>query len=570
VGEAPPTSARDEISRLLGAGVASLGVADTSGADSTWAQVQEFYAQRGNRPVWTGRGPHRELKLLVQLFERADEAGLDPGDYGAPQLTWLLEQARRGGPSGRRIRPLVLGRVDVRATYGCLRMARHLSGGRVPRGILDPDWTPPSRALDWRETLKRCIDHPARTLAAVEPTHLGYRRLRDALALYRWVAAGGGWPDVPPGPPLGLGDRGPRVALLARRLEASGDLPFTMRDTVFDRRMVQAVGDYQSRLGIPRSGILGEASRAALNVPVETRIHQMELNLERWRWLPDQLGDQRVEINIPAYRLELKRGERVTRTMRVVVGRRRSPTPVFSDQLTYVELNPTWTLPPSVVIKEIVPALKREHDYLEKNHMFVVSIAGAQRDTVDVRKVPWKDAAADTFHYLVVQEAGPDNPLGRIKLMCPNEYDVYLHDTPQRSRFSVAVRDYSHGCVRVEEALELADSLVAGAPGDTALIDTLAVSGAWKRMRLRVPVPVHFMYWTAWADSAGRMNFRDDLYGLDARLDQALRRHDTEHFALNPGVELSPFWVAAEARMRAAAARLAAAKAARQVSARSP
>jgi murein L,D-transpeptidase YcbB/YkuD len=186
--------------------------------------------------------------------------------------------------------------------------------------------------------------------------------------------------------------------------------------------------------------------------------------------------------------------------------------------------------------------------------MRVISIADAKRDTVNPRKVPWKLAASDSFPYLVIQEAGPENPLGSIKLMCPNEYDVYLHDTPVRSRFSVAVRDYSHGCVRIEHAIELADSLMRRAPDDTLQLDSLVALGSWKRVRLPEPVPVHFLYWTAWVDSAGWLNYRDDLYGLDQRLDEALRNRRTRDLMVNPGVEISPFWAAAEARMQSAAA----------------
>jgi murein L,D-transpeptidase YcbB/YkuD len=233
----------------------------------------------------------------------------------------------------------------------------------------------------------------------------------------------------------------------------------------------------------------------------------------------------------------------------VVVGKSASPTPVFSSRVSYFEVNPTWTLPPSVVTKEIVPALKHHHDYLEKNHMHVISIASASRDTVDPAQVPWKDAASDSFLYLVVQDAGPENPLGHIKLMCPNEYDVYLHDTPQRSRFSVAVRDYSHGCVRVEHAVELADSLVAWTSGDSSRVDSLVAKGNWMRVRLKRSIPVHFLYWTAWVDPSGKMCFREDVYGLDQRMDDALRRNEVASFALNPGVSVSAFWLAAQAKL---------------------
>jgi murein L,D-transpeptidase YcbB/YkuD len=563
--EAPHTSTRQEIRELLDAGVAALNVADTTGADSTWAWVREFYAQRGDNPAWSGREPHRRATQLVDALQRIGDAGLDPVDYDTEELTRLLAQAESRGPLARLKHSSTLAQFDVRATWAFLRVAGHLRDGHVPRWVLDPDWTPAQRGGDWLAWLKRRFERdPAQSFAELEPPHDGYRRLREALDRYRVIAAGGGWPELPPGPPLGVGMQDPRVALLIRRLAMSGDLPASVRDTVFDRRLVSAIGELQARHGIPRSGIVGEATRNLLNVPVQTRIRQMELNLERWRWLSHDLGGHRVEVNIPAYRLELIEAGRVARAMRVVVGKKKSPTPVFSDALAYVDVNPTWTLPPSVVQKELPHELKRNPDYLAANNMFVVSIADARRDTVSPDSVDWKKATSDSFAYLIVQRAGPDNPLGRVKIMCPNEYDVYLHDSPQRSRFGVAVRDYSHGCVRVEEALALADSLLRPVLGDSTSVDSLAARGNWRRVRLQQQVPVHFLYWTAWADSAGRVCFRDDIYGLDARLDQALRSRTPAGLALNPGVEISPYWLAAEARARALTERARAAGAVRK------
>lgn len=564
-GEGEHTSTRQEIRRLLDAGVAELGVADTTGADSTWAWVKEFYARRGDGPAWSGREPHRRATQLVDALQRIGETGLDPADYDTETLTRLLAQAESRGPIARLKHSSTLAEFDVRATWAFLRAAPHLRDGHVPRHLLDPDWTPAARGGDWLAWLKRRLERdPAQSFAELEPRHDGYRRLREALDRYREIAAAGGWPELPPGPPLGVGMQDRRVALLIRRLAMSGDLPASVRDTVFDRRLVSVIGELQARHGIPRSGIVGEATRNLLNVPVETRIRQMELNLERWRWLPETLGEHRVEVNIPAYRLELIEAGHVARAMRVVVGKKVSPTPVFSDALAYVDVNPTWTLPPSVVQKELPRELRRNPDYLAANRMFVVSLADAKRDTVDPDSVDWKMATSDSFAYLIIQRPGPDNPLGRVKIMCPNEYDVYLHDSPQRSRFAVAQRDYSHGCVRVEEALALADSLLRPVLGDSVNVDSLAARGNWRRVRLPQQVPVHFLYWTAWADSVGRVSFRDDIYGLDARLDQALRTRTPAQLALNPGVEISPYWLAAEARARAVTERARAAGAVRR------
>lgn len=538
----------------------ALDVPDTADVIRAWEQVRVFYDRRHERPAWSnGRTPGETAGQLARVLAAVDSLGLDPREYGAEVLARLLDRAQHADSLTRNARNQLLARLDVRATFAYLRLAPHLARGQVPASVLDPDWSMKRPVPDWREHLTHALESRDVTgaLEGLEPTHAGYRRLRAALAGYRGIAGAGGWPQLTPGPPLALGDSGPRVAQLIHRLVATGDLRGPHAGAVFDRAVQRAVGDFQSRHGIPRSGIAGEATRAALDVPVEARMHLMALNLERWRWLPDSLGARHIVVNIPAYRLDLVRGEGIERSFRVVVGRKRSPTPVFSDVITYLELNPTWTLPKSIVVKEMIPEMKRHRDYLATNHMHVISISSAKRDSVDPAKVPWKDAASDSFLYLVIQEAGPDNPLGRLKLMCPNEYDVYLHDTPTREKFGVAVRDFSHGCVRVAQTEELADSLIGRAPGDSGGIEALLADTRWRRLRLAHPMPVHFLYWTAWVDDSNRVQFRDDLYRLDVRLDSVLRVGAPDSLKLNPGVGVSPFWLAAEA----AAARDAAARA---------
>jgi murein L,D-transpeptidase YcbB/YkuD len=562
----PPLKIESEIGAIVTTRGEDLGLADTVGFDRTWGWLEPLYREHRNHPYWShGSRLRREAKDLLETLRRVESLGLDPADYELEHLERLAAQSERGNPPAEHMRPRILARFDVTATWAVLRIAEQLRAGRVPRRWLDPDWVVDSLTPRRVDALAHSLGHdPWKVLATLEQGHPGYLRLRDALARYRAIAADGGWAPIPPGPPLKKGDRGPRVARLIRRLAWTDDYRLGAGDSLFDARLEAAVGAVQARMGIPVSGMVGEATREALNVPVGQRIRQIELNLERWRWLPDSLGARRVEVNLPAYRLDLYRDGRIVRAMRVVVGKRKSPTPVFSDRIAYLELNPTWTMPPSVVQKEIAPAIRRNRDYLQINHIHVYSLTSATRDTLDPRKVPWKDASTDSFPYLLIQDAGPDNPLGQIKLMCPNEYDVYLHDTPARSRFSVAVRDYSHGCVRVEHAVELADSLLGASPRDSVRLDSLIAMGSWRRVRLSAQVPVHFLYWTAWVDSVGRMNYREDLYGLDQRLDAALRSRTSHDLDPNPGVALSPLWLAAESRTREQRAKLEAARAIRR------
>jgi L,D-transpeptidase YcbB len=525
-------------------------VPDTSDAERSWAQVVAFYAHRHDKPVWNdGRRLRPEAAGFVQWVGDAARSGLDPRDYGITHLEDQLAAFRRSDAFASTPIERSLAAFDVRATEAAFRIARDLELGRAPERVLDPDWVQgrPHAATD---VVTRALEHDQlpTALAALEPTVGDYVRLRAALERYRAIAAAGGWGTIGAGEKLQSGARGPRVARLVRRLALTGDLRGSVVDTVLDAKVARAIGDFQSRHGIPRSGVVGEVTQAMLDAPVEQRIRTIELNLERWRWMPRDLGARHIVVNLPAYRLDLVYGDSIACSMRAVVGKRKSPTPVFSDAVTYIELNPTWTVPQSIIVKEVVPGMKRHPDYLQTHHMRVVSWGGDRAAALDPKTIPWKNAASDSFPYLVVEDANPDNPLGRIKFMCPNEYDVYLHDSPAQNYFGAAARDFSHGCVRVAQPLLLADSLLGLAPGDTSAVERLFADGEWKRISLRKPMPVHFFYWTAWVDDSSHAQFRDDLYGLDSRLDSALIAGNWRTFQLNPGVSISPQWLAAQAK----------------------
>jgi murein L,D-transpeptidase YcbB/YkuD len=236
--------------------------------------------------------------------------------------------------------------------------------------------------------------------------------------------------------------------------------------------------------------------------------------------------------------------------MRVVVGERRNPTPVFSDVVTYLQFNPPWRVPKRIVSEELLPAWRRDTTYLTQNRMQVLYVRAPRPPRVEPAAVDWSALERDTFGYMVVQDGGEGNPLGRIKFMCPNEYDVYLHDTPSRSHFVHAERARSHGCIRVERPFDLAARLLAGqmvAARDS--VDSLVARGLEREVGLKRRIPVHVAYWTAWVDSAGATQFRDDLYGIDRRLDEALRGRTTAAFVLNPPL----LWGAQKARADSAA-----------------
>jgi len=501
-------------------------------AARTWDLTRAFYRARRYRPAWTdGRGPVGDAGQFTDVLARAGEEGLDPRDYDAAELAADVKRLQPGilqeAPDAT-----VLADLDLRLTFAYFRYGYHLLNGRAPREALDPEWVASSRKVDLPANLKQGLarhDIPG-SLAELAPKDPRYVKLKEAWTRYADLAARGGWPAVPPGPPLRPGASGPRVEALARRLAAGGDLAGPATSS-FDGRVQEAVRAFQARHGLEPTGVADATTVAALNIPVERRMRQIQMNLERWRWLPSDLGPDYIQVNIPDFRLDVMNGGRSVMNMKVVVGKRMSPTPMFTDRVVSVELNPYWNIPASIARNEILPAIAQDPDYLSRNHMAVVSKSGSE--VVDAGGVDWSDTSA-SFPYALRQEPGPDNPLGRIKFVLPNEYDVYLHDTPAGHLFNVKERDFSHGCIRVEHPLELAEYLLQGRPeGSPERLEEMIQSGEHKEIPAVRKLPVDILYWTAWVDPNGVVEFRDDVYGHDVRLDAALRQGRMSSFRVN-------------------------------------
>jgi murein L,D-transpeptidase YcbB/YkuD len=316
------------------------------------------------------------------------------------------------------------------------------------------------------------------------------------------------------------------VAALRERLRLEDDLgPAAQQDTaLFDEAVEQAVKQFQRRHGLSVDGVVSAATRAELNVRVERRVEQLELNLERWRWLPKDLGQRHIIVNIAAFELDVVEGEAVVLSMRVVVGRPFDRTPVLSDTMRYLVLNPYWHVPRNIAVGELLPKVKRDPSYLARYKMRVFPSVGLDDREIDPTTVDWSAITPARFRFLLRQDPGPQNALGRIKFMFLNKYHVYLHDTPARPLFEEAQRDFSHGCIRIEHPIELALYLLRQDPrwNRDALLRALD-EAVDRTVPLPEPIPIHLLYWTAWADADGTIQFRRDLHGRDAPLLTALR-----------------------------------------------
>jgi murein L,D-transpeptidase YcbB/YkuD len=466
------TTARDVIAGTIASGATTVAGERICAATA----VRNFYTRRNNEPAWSAEN----VAALLRAIERSRDDGLEPSAYHPAAIA--------------KTRPA--GQLDLLATDAFCLLAAHLQRGRVEPEFLLPAWCAEAK-IDVAAVLQSALDANAveETLARLAPRHDAYRKLRESLAEHRRIEREGGWAALPPGRTLRPGDRGERVAALRRRLS----LP---PSDGFDDALDQAVRDFQAHHGLDVDGIVGAATRRELDVPVAARIEQLALNLERWRWMPDDLGASYVIVNIAAFRLQAFENGRAVVSMKTVVGKEFTKTPFFAARITDVVVNPPWNVPESIAKKELWPKQQRDPGFFAREHIEV---------TRDGR---------------LRQPPGQWSSLGRLKFNMPNRYDVYLHDTPAKSLFNLSVRAFSHGCIRVERPLDLAAWLLrAQLQWNRDELQKATVVGADERsIALPAPEPVYVLYWTAWLGDDGRVAFHRDVYDRDAALARALRQ----------------------------------------------
>ncbi len=489
--------------------------------------LPRFYELRSFRPAWSDdRGPLPQAESLLQALEGASREGLRGEDYHLPNLAALLSKIRQE-QAQKIFHPQDLADLDLLLSDSFLTYASHLRSGRVNPETIQAEWHIRRQQEDFVQLLQNSLDGKQieKGLQGLLPSDPGYVRLREVLQNYRGIARTGGWPEIPPGRTLHPGDRDARVGILRVRLGVSGDLPvFPGKDDhFFDAALSQAVRNFQQRHGLAGDGVVGPATLAALNVKVEGRIRQLEASMERWRWLPRDLGKQYITINIANFGLQAMENGRPVLNMRVIVGRRYQRTPNFSATMTYLVFDPYWNVPTHITRKEMIPMIARDPEYLSKNHLRVYEGWGPRMKEIDPRTIDWNQIIPGKFIYHIRQDPGPTNALGRLKFMLPNKFDIYLHDTPVRELFQKTDRDFSHGCIRIEKAVDLAEYLLKPDPEWTRENILAAIEESKnKTVRLPRPIPVYVLYWTAWVDEDGTVQFRKDIYGRDEQLEKAL------------------------------------------------
>lgn len=492
-------------------------------ADEIDTLLRGMYQANGFIPYWLDNGlPSGRARAVKSVIDDALSHGLDPESYFASAINRYWQSS----DIADRVR------LDILLSLGMMRYVADQREGRIEPRELDPklfasahnvevDWQPLWREAFGAIDMRKFLEDQA-------PPFPQYHALKAHLAEYRIVAALGGWTQVPSGEALRPGMEDSRLPILIERLTASGDLTNKIDKTArYTENLIPAVKRFQQRHGLQPDGIIGDRTLKALNVPVTKRIEQLILNMERYRWLDRSIITERsVVVNIAGFTAAAASGpDRFDLVMAAVVGREYHQTPVFSDIITYVEFNPFWNVPLSIARNELLPKLKRDPHNLRKQGMrlFAGEYGGRELDSTAIN---WSKVSPSTMNrYRIRQDPGPKNSLGTLKIMFPNQYSVYLHDTPARDLFSRDSRAFSHGCIRLEKPVAMASWVLGGEASGWSETEIRGVIAEGKRrvINLRKPLPIHILYRTAVVETGDNtLYFYDDIYGRDTVLATAL------------------------------------------------
>lgn len=490
--------------------------------------MANIYTKEGDliSPKWSLR---TNALQMLEVLEEIHTDGLNPEDYHFSAIAMLADKISVSEvPDAEEV-----AQFELLLTDAFLQLSTHLSRGKVNSETIDPQWKALHRDLniDWSHFMDSTLLRKdiTKTMRNLTPNHREYNNLKKALIKYQEILEDGGWEPITT--TLTKFEKGmihPDVSLIRNRLSVTqGEIILDTDDeNLFDESLHKQVVIFQNRNGLEADGVLGKESLQILSISIEDRIASIEANLERWRWLSDELGERHIKINIANFELQFVDKGQTVFVSEAIVGRPYRQTPVFSSLMTYLVFNPDWTVPPTILKNDVIPAIIKNPNYLKEKKMKVITHTG---NVVNSSSIDWQRAAQSGFPYMIRQDPGPDNALGRVKFMSPNHHNVYIHDTPSKNLFVHAERTFSSGCIRVNHPLELARVLLLSDDQvwTSDQINNVITGNQPKTVRFKEGIPVHLLYLTAWADDEGVVYFRRDIYNRDQPLLMALKQnHD--------------------------------------------
>jgi L,D-transpeptidase YcbB len=509
------------VSTLLEGGDAAASEA----AGDRLEQLTDFYSAAPAEPLWIEGGRlASSAEHLRDVLDALEAEGLDPDLFRTAAVTEALDGPHRSDDAA------ALAEIALAGLF--LRLADAFGRGHQDPAQAELQWDLTRDSVPYAQLLASVADgeDPGTLLREMLPTLPWYAELREALGAYREAARDGEWPQVPEGDALQRGDTSARVAAVRARLTAGLDAQARSlaaasgQANVFDADLAAAVARFQTRHGIAVDSVVGDATLLAMNVPIQERIADLELNLDRLRSLPDSMGPRFILVNVAGFDLMVMEGTQAVMRMGVVVGRPEWRTAIFQDEMEYLVVNPYWHVPKSIAIDEILPAIRADPGYLEAENLVLVTAGDNLGAPVSAETVDWSAVDPESFPYDFRQDPGPTNALGRVKFMFPNEHNIYLHDTPAGHLFERHFRAFSHGCIRVERPEDLAHYVLEHASDvSPEEFDRLMAGQERAVLDLREPMPVYITYFTAWPNQDGTVHFYHDLYELDEALRIASR-----------------------------------------------
>lgn len=474
--------------------------------------VAHFFQERSFQPAWEGQ----RARAIVDAIREIEHDGLNPRDY---HLAALEKALTSNAPA-----PAARADVEILLTDALAALIDDVRFGKVRPATLDRRWNVDPRAnTPPLETFVAQVASASSVPQAIEglkPSHFIYRGLKAQLVARRADVARGGWPAVPAGAALKPGTSDPRVQAVRARLAASGELPSADGGAEYDDALAAAVTRFQEQHRLTPDGIIGPATLAALNVTAAARVNQVRVNLERARWVVGGLSDSFVLVNLPAFKVYVIRDRKNVWETRAQVGRAGRQTPAFRAEMQYLVFNPDWTVPPTIAAQDVIAPMKKGVNAIARKKLMILDRQGRR---VSPDAIDWANVSPRNFPYTLRQPPGPDNALGRVKFIFPNEHSIFLHDTPSQELFSADERLFSSGCIRVEHALDLAAVLLEGQDDwDRAAIQQAVDSGKTETVFLKRPMQVLIVYWTVSVSASGEARYARDVYNWDTRLLRAL------------------------------------------------